>query len=70
MVYSGIELELVPETVFPEIEFSDVLRFVESLLNCVGFFEMAETSISLVEGCFHCYLDENLSLQSKKYQFL
>ena len=73
MLNSGIELELVPGTVFPEIEFSDVLRFIESLLSCVGFFEMvkfAETPISLVEGCFHCYLDGNLSLQSKNYQFL
>ena len=69
MLYSGTELELVPEKVFHEIELSEILRSLESLLNCVGFSDTFKLVVSLISSCWCLFLGY-LGPFLKKYQFL
>ena len=67
---------LVPGTVFPKIEFFEIIRSLESLVDCCGFADTFRSLVSLIsscEACFSCCSGVNLSCWSlllQNYQFL
>ena len=67
---------IAPGTVFPKIEFFEIIRSLESLVDCSDFSDMFRSPVSLifcVRHAFSCCSGVNLSCQSllpMNYQFL
>ena len=53
---NAVELSsLVPGTAFPKIELSEIIGFLESLVDCCGFADTVKSLISLISLCEACF---------------